>query len=82
MDIIRMTGGLGNQMFQYALYLKLASLGREVKFDDISEYSMENARPIMLWAFGIDYPRASREENITSGTAISTNRFLPEPRLI
>ena len=43
MDIIRMTGGLGNQMFQYALYLKLASLGREVKFDDISEYSMENA---------------------------------------
>lgn len=74
MDIIRMTGGLGNQMFQYALYLKLASLGREVKFDDISEYSMENARPIMLWAFGIDYPRASREEinRLTDGfTGIS-----------
>ena len=74
MDIIRMTGGLGNQMFQYALYLKLASLGREVKFDDISEYSMENARPIMLWDFGIDYPRASREEinRLTDGfTGIS-----------
>lgn len=68
-DIIRMTGGLGNQMFQYALYLKLCSLGREVKLDDINEYAMENARPIMLWAFGIDYPRASREEinRITDG---------------
>lgn len=62
MDIIRMTGGLGNQMFQYALYLKLSSMGREVKFDDISEYKLENARPIMLWAFGIDYPKASAEE--------------------
>ena len=33
MNIIRMTGGLGNQMFQYALYLKLKEMGREVKFD-------------------------------------------------
>lgn len=69
MDIIRMTGGMGNQMFQYALYLKLSSMGREVKLDDINEYAMENARPIMLWAFGIDYPRAAREEinQITDG---------------
>lgn len=62
MDIIRMSGGIGNQMFQYALYLKLVSLGREVKFDDVTEYKLDNARPIMLWVFGIDYPRASREE--------------------
>lgn len=62
MDIIRMTGGLGNQMFQYALYLKLTAMGRTVKFDDYSEYQLENARPIMLWCFGIDYPKASREE--------------------
>ena len=34
MNIIRMTGGLGNQMFQYALYLKLKTLGREVKLAD------------------------------------------------
>lgn len=69
MNIIRMTGGLGNQMFQYALYLKLISMGREVKFDDITEYELPNARPIMLWAFGIDYPRATREEidKITDG---------------
>lgn len=62
MDIIRMSGGIGNQMFQYALYLKLVSLGKEVKFDDVTEYKLDNARPIMLWVFGIDYPKASREE--------------------
>ena len=38
MNIIRMSGGLGNQMFQYALYMKLCSMGKEVKFDDINEY--------------------------------------------
>lgn len=69
MDIIRMTGGLGNQMFQYALYLKLCEMGREVKFDDVTEYRLENARPIMLWAFDISYPKASRTEinEITDG---------------
>ena len=69
MNIIRMTGGLGNQMFQYALYLKLKSMGREVKMDDVSEYRMENSRPIMLWVFDIDYQRASGGEiaDLTDG---------------
>lgn len=62
MNIIRMSGGLGNQMFQYALYLKLKSLGKEVKFDDINEYRHDNARPIMLSVFGIDIPRATWDE--------------------
>lgn len=62
MNIIRMSGGLGNQMFQYALYLKLRSLGKEVKFDDINEYRSESTRPIMLALFGIDYPRATWDE--------------------
>ncbi|MDE6891527.1 MAG: alpha-1,2-fucosyltransferase [Lachnospiraceae bacterium] len=62
MNIIRMSGGLGNQMFQYALYLKLRSMGKEVKFDDINEYRGENTRPIMLAVFGIDYPRATWDE--------------------
>lgn len=62
MDIIRMSGGIGNQMFQFALYLKLVSMGREVKFDDVTEYRLDNARPIMLSVFGIDYPRASEAE--------------------
>ncbi len=30
MDIIRMEGGLGNQLFQYALYRQLQSMGRTV----------------------------------------------------
>lgn len=64
MVIIRLSGGIGNQMFQYALYLKLVSLGKEVRFDDVSEYARDNARPIMLWVFGLDYPRASEAEMI------------------
>ncbi|MCM1134047.1 MAG: alpha-1,2-fucosyltransferase [Clostridium sp.] len=64
MNIIRMSGGLGNQMFQYALYLKLRSMGKEVKFDDINEYRGENTRPIMLAVFGITYPRAAWDEII------------------
>lgn len=69
MVIIRMTGGLGNQMFQYALYLKLKSMGREVKFDDFTEYALPGARPIQLWTFGLTYPVATQEElnKITDG---------------
>lgn len=62
MNIIRMTGGLGNQMFQYALYLKLRALGREVKMDDRTQYKGSNTRPIMLWCFDISYPKASERE--------------------
>ena len=62
MVIIQMSGGLGNQMFQYALYMKLISQGKEVKFDDIIEYRSDLARPIMLSVFGIEYPRASWDE--------------------
>ena len=62
MNIIRMSGGFANQLFQYALYLKLRSMGKEVKFDDINEYRGEGTRPIMLSVFGLDYPRAAWEE--------------------
>ena len=37
MIIIHMMGGLGNQLYQYALYEKLKSLGKDVKLD-ITEY--------------------------------------------
>lgn len=62
MNIIRMSGGLGNQMFQYALCMKLQSQGKEVKFDDINEYRHDTAKPIMLSVFGIEYPRATWDE--------------------
>lgn len=71
MIIIRMSGGLGNQMFQYALYLKLKALGRDVCFDDVSQYDAEafrnsdqKRRPKHLRVFGIRYPKASREDLI------------------
>ena len=41
MVIVQLAGGLGNQMFQYALYLQLKSLGREVKIDDVSGFLRE-----------------------------------------
>lgn len=62
MIIIRMTGGMGNQMFQYALYLKLKALQKNVKLDDQTEYAGEDTRPIMLWAFDASYEAATREE--------------------
>lgn len=62
MNIIRMTGGIGNQMFQYALFLRLKAQGKEVKLDDQTEYRGEGTRPILLWAFGIEYPAADKEE--------------------
>lgn len=64
MIIMQMSGGLGNQMFQYAAYLKLKKIGRQIKFDDVTTYSLDNARPIQLTVFGIDYPRASQSEVI------------------
>lgn len=70
MNIIRMSGGLGNQMFQFALFLKFQLTGTECRIDDFSEYEdHDNARPIMLDKFGIVYPKASRKEvnAITNG---------------
>ena len=71
MIIIRMSGGLGNQMFQYALYLKLVSLGREVCFDDTTEYTtvtddgrVRERRPKMLGVFGINVPKVRQEDLI------------------
>lgn len=66
MNIIRMTGGLGNQMFQYALYLNFINRGVDCKFEDWSEYEgKSNARPILLnKAFGITYPVATMPEYV------------------
>lgn len=77
MNIIRMSGGLGNQMFQYALYLKLKSLGKEVKFDDINEYRDDYAKPIVLSVFGIEIVRATWDEinAFTDGSMDFTKRL-------
>ena len=70
MIIVRMTGGLGNQMFQYALFLKLHAQNKIVKLDDRTEYENRDARPIALWAFGISYENATAEDinKLTDGS--------------
>ncbi len=77
MNIIRMSGGLERQMFQYALYMKLTSMGREVKFDDINEYQDNRTRPIMLSVFDIIYPRATWDEinRYTDGSTLIKDRI-------
>lgn len=53
--VIQLSGGMGNQMFQYALYLQLKTLGKNVKIDDVTEYEGRNARPIRLSVFEAKY---------------------------
>lgn len=62
MIIIQLAGGLGNQMFQYALYLQLKSLDRTVKIDDVSGFVQDKQREPALMPFGISYERASAQE--------------------
>lgn len=61
--IVRMIGGLGNQMFQYALYCQLKAQGKNVRLEDESEYQQDDAREKHLQkAFGIVYDRPTRAE--------------------
>lgn len=62
MIIIQLAGGLGNQMFQYALYLQLKSLGKEVKIDDWTGFEQDGQRELSLIPFGINYERATAKE--------------------
>ncbi len=64
MIIVQMSGGLGNQMFQYALYRQLLAMGREVKIDDETCYRDAGTRAKQLSVFGITYEKATREELI------------------
>lgn len=60
--MIQLAGGLGNQMFQYALYLQLKALGREVKIDDVSGFVQDVQRKPALAPFGITYERPTPKE--------------------
>lgn len=64
MIIIQLSGGLGNQMFQYALYLQLKSLGKEVKIDDVAGFAEDEKRDFALSPFGVRYERPTRRELI------------------
>lgn len=58
MVIIQLIGGLGNQMFQYALYLQFQHLNKEVKVDDVAGFVEDAKRDPALSAFGITYEKA------------------------
>lgn len=61
--VIQLSGGMGNQMFQYALYLHLKALGKNVKIDDKTEYvGRGNARPIRLSVFDAKYTTPTETE--------------------
>lgn len=75
MVIVQLSGGLGNQMFEYALYLRLKADGRQVKIDDSTCYGHEGERPLQITGvFGVAYDRASEEE-IRRMTDSSPNPF-------
>lgn len=64
MVIIGISGGLGNQMFQYALYKKLLMEGREVRID-LSFFNIkqiEAYRKFELDIFNLDYKVATPKE--------------------
>lgn len=62
MIIVRLIGGLGNQMFQYAAARHLAQIHKTVLKMDISDLKTSKKRNYSLWAFNIQENFASPEE--------------------
>lgn len=59
MIIVKVSGGLGNQMFQYALYRKLIYIGKDA-YLDLSGYKEKSAkREFKLNIFNVNYKTAS-----------------------
>ena len=60
---VQLSGGLGNQMFEYALYLKLKSMGKDVRIDDVTCYgAQEKQRVNQLSVFGVSYEHMTKQE--------------------
>ena len=66
MIIIQLKGGLGNQMFQYALYIALKNRGKTVKIDDETGFVNDKLRTPVLAGYGIDYDKATKEEVVAA----------------
>lgn len=82
MKIVEFKGGLGNQMFQYAFYLKLKNVYEENVKADFSFFCKQNCHNgyELKRIFNIDMPFATVEECYFSGKKcigeISHNRLL------
>ena len=55
-----MTGGMGNQMFTYALYRSLRQKGKEVCIEDFTHYDTPEKNCLQT-VFHLDYRKADRE---------------------
>ena len=71
MVIVQLSGGLGNQMFEYALYLSLKARGKVVKIDDITCYEGPGTRPKQLDVFGVSYERADGNDGFFPGSRLT-----------
>ena len=64
MIIVQLTGGLGNQLFQYAIGRALSSMSKEDLYLDISSYSWDNIREFSLSSLLINAKIASVDDII------------------
>lgn len=62
MIVIEASGGLGNQMFQYALYKKLESMNKDVALDTSFFRSKQNLRELEIGVFGVQYKSITDDE--------------------
>ena len=62
MVIVKMSGGLGNQMFQYALYRKIQQTGKDVKLDLSSFQDKKCVSKVFTGYISIEYQTANLEE--------------------
>lgn len=63
MLMLQMTGGMGNQMFVYALYRALENLGKQVCIEDFTHYKDIGRKDNLLEKiFDLTYRKGEREE--------------------
>ena len=78
LHVVQLTGGLGNQMFQYALYRELLSQGKNARIEDESGYRAAGTRERHLKkAFDINYkrPTAAEMQLLTDSSMKLTSRI-------
>jgi hypothetical protein len=88
MILVKLTGGLGNQLFQYSLGRRLSIEHNEPLFIDTSWYATQSLRSYRLTHFNIQAEQATSTQirRFTSKNVfyrlqrVLINRFLPEAR--
>ena len=79
MIIIEVAGGLGNQMFQYALYQKYLHMGKLAKLDLFS-YENPKSMPFELDLFHLPYDVDTKKELCkVTGTLGQLSKLASEP---